>query len=58
MLNIRIISAILLFLFSISANADVVKGRVIDSQTKDPLEGASLKIVSHVGNALMKMGKR
>ena len=45
MLNIRIISAILLFLFSISANADVVKGRVIDSQTKDPLEGASLKIV-------------
>lgn len=56
MLNIRIISAILLFLFSISANADVVKGRVIDSQTKDPLEGASLKIVSHVGNAQMEMG--
>lgn len=38
----RYLSAILILLISISANADVVKGRVIDAQTKEPLEGASV----------------
>lgn len=33
---------ILLSFLAISANADIVRGRVVDSQTKEPLEGASI----------------
>ena len=33
----------LMMLLSLSASADVVKGRVIDSQTKEPIEGANVK---------------
>ena len=55
-MNIRYWLIILLSFLSISASADIVKGRVIDSQTKEPLEGASLKITSYVGNTQMGMG--
>lgn len=55
-MNMKHLLVILLSLLSISANADVVKGRVVDSQTKDPLEGANLSIISYVGNAQMGMG--
>ena len=47
---------ILLLFVSISASADVVTGRVVDSQTKEPLEGASLSIVSYIGNTQMQRG--
>lgn len=42
---------ILFSLISISAHADVVKGRVVDSQTKEPLEGARIEFHMIEGNS-------
>ena len=35
-----------MMLLSLSASADVVKGRVIDSETKDPIEGADVQFIA------------
>ena len=35
---------------AILASADVLKGRVVDQQTKEPLEGASVQVTMKRGN--------
>ena len=47
----RYLLSMLLVILSLSASADVVKGRVVDTGTKEGLEGADIMVTSSVGEA-------
>lgn len=46
----KLLSALFLTLFTLTATADIVKGRVVDSETKDPLPDAQIQFVQNNDN--------
>lgn len=40
----------------VSASADVLRGRIVDSESKQPIEGASVFIISRNGNTTHSNG--
>ena len=53
---VPVIALIAVFAFTSSIHADIVKGRVVDAETKEPLPEASVKLTQKFGdNGYMTM---
>ena len=51
----KLLSTIILALFTLSITADIVKGRVVDAETKEPLAEAQIKYAENHGEGWWMM---